>query len=274
MRKIDQALQTLATETKAELRRNAVEALPPGLRALVGDDGNGDDDDDDDDDDDEDDDDEDDDDDDDDAQAAQTATDDEDDDDGLAEYWIFTTPDNAEENLACAAGAYRAVGDDQCVVAQHRKTGVAFMGEFEDLEDWCESNDCDIDDFKLYDNHRRIMGLEYDQQTIAEILKDAHTDGDLADARSEYEKFHWNQSSNGTEVITLPGIDAPMYRIGTAKRIEYTARKDGEVADFYHVHGEESGQFPSIYALKLGDTFNAYLVVGGKMEVRPEGITD
>ena len=257
--KIERAAERLIAETKRELTKNAVASLPPGIRALVGDDDErkqADPDDDDDDDDD--------------------GEGDEGDDDGepCAEYWIFSTPGQPEENLACAAGAYRADGDDLCIVAQHRKTGVAFMGLFEDLEDWCEENNSDPDDFKVYDTERKIMALEYDQQTIAEILKDATHNPDLDRARSEHEQFHWNQDSRGTEVITLPGIDAPMYRIGTAKRVEYTARKDGDVADYYHDHGEESGTFPTIYAVKLGDKFNAYLVVGGNMEIRPEGITD
>ncbi len=250
-RKMDRAIETVVEETKRELRKNVAATLPESVRALAGvqADDEGDDDDDND-------------------------ESDEGDEEPCAEYWVFTTPDNADENLACAAAAYRADGDDLCVVAQHRKTGVGFMGAFEDLEDWCEENDCDLDDFKVYDSERKIMALEYDQATMSSILKDADNNRALDDSRKEFEQFHWNQDSRGTEVAEFAGITAPMYRIGTAKRIEYTARKDGEVADYFHDHGEESGTFPTIYAVKIGKEFNAYLVIGGNMVIRPEGITD
>lgn len=180
--------------------------------------------------------------------------------------------ESSEDNLAAAAAAYRILGGDGDIIGTHKGTGRAFFGTEDDLVEYSETVDLSVEDWEVYDNAKEIMQLEYDQNTMKEVLRDLRSK-DMAKSREQYEGFHWGDKSQVVSVKDIPGlkeIDRPLTFLGVAREICYGAKKEGKFEEYYHEHGEESGTFPSVYA--LGD--KCYLVCGGKMRIEDRGIVD
>ena len=185
---------------------------------------------------------------------------------------IVFEDESAETNLACAAAAYRMLGGDGDVIGVHERTGRAFFGTEEDLLEYCETVDLPADEWEVYDDANEILSLDYDQNTMREILKDLKLK-DMASSRDQYKGFHWGDESKVTAIKDIPGLvqtDKPLTFLGVAREICYGAKKEGKFQEYYHEHGEESGTFPSLYA--LGD--RTLIIHGGKMRIEDRGIVD
>ena len=179
----------------------------------------------------------------------------------------FETGDPAR-NLASAAAAWRALGDDEDMVIQH-DTGVAVFGNAAQLEGYALQHDLK-DGWTPYDDNESLFSLKYDMRTMREVTN-LFADQDLSSARKDFKDFHWGDVAQATKVVEIPGVQGPLVFLGVARRFDYYAVKDGEPAEYYHYHGEESGKYPYAYALP-GNT--GYVVFGGNMKITPDGIRD
>ena len=188
----------------------------------------------------------------------------------------FEYPD-AERNLASAAAAYRAVGNETDIVAQY-DDGRAFFGNVEDLQDYIESNDLDVDKWDVYESADDIMALDYDRSAVARVLRLAEEhESAYEEAKKQYEEFHWGDKSRVTTIKEIPGIEGAAVSLGIARRIEYGAKKEGKWEEYYHLFGEESDTFPTIYAVGEPDENGHYRTLaihGGGMHVEDRGIVD
>lgn len=208
--------------------------------------------------------------------------DDGDDDDGDddADYeegsLCFEYPD-ADRNLSSAAAAYRALGCESDVIAVY-DDGRAFFGNVEDLQDYCESNDLDPDKWDIYDEADDIMSLDYDRSAVARILRMAEEHADAyEEAKKQYEEFHWGDRSKVTTFTEIPGINGTAVALGVARRIEYGAKKEGKWEEYYHLFGEESDTYPTLYAVGEPDEKGHYRTLaihGGNMHVEDRGVVD
>lgn len=181
-----------------------------------------------------------------------------------------------DENLACAAAAYRIFGTEDIIVATH-PTGAAFCGTEEDLVDYSEGKDLDIDGWEIYDQPADILDLEYDTDTLKKVIQMMEAqEQSYEGAEDFYEKFHWGNPSNVQVVKHIPGVQGTLVHLGVARRIEYGANKNGDWAEYYHLFGENTKQYPSVYALmNEGETEPTCLVIhGGNMTVQPRGIVE
>lgn len=198
--------------------------------------------------------------------------DDEGDDDGLGSLvWEDADP---EHNLECAVGAWRAAGDPHRVVGRH-KSGAAFFGRLDDLDEYCVTHDLQDDDWEVCDDPAEIMSMSYDLDAMKQVIKLLDTT-EYESAKDAYEKFHWGDPSNVTVVKNVTGITAALVHLGVGRRIEYGAKKDGEFAEYYHEFGEDSGKFPQVYAV-MDETEKfpvALLIHGGEMRIEPRGIVE
>ena len=183
--------------------------------------------------------------------------------------------DDAADNLAGAAGAYRFLGgpeknpgDGGDIVAQHKKTGRAFFGTVAEFDDYRNSNDLQ-GGWKVYRKSSEILDLEYDQDTIRDLVRELDREG-LERAREMFAGFHWGDESGTVVMKDIEGIDGPLTTLGVARRIEYFAIKDGEPVEYYHDFGEESKVFPTLYA--LGE--KTLCIHGGMMRVEDRGIVE
>ena len=188
----------------------------------------------------------------------------------------FEYPD-ADRNLASAAAAYRALGIETDVVAQY-DDGRAFYGSVEDLEDYCESNDLDPDKWDVYDDPNEIMALDYDRSAVSRVLRLAEEhEGAYEEAKRQYEQFHWGDKSKTTTIKEISGVEGPVVALGVARRIEYGAKKEGKWEEYYHLFGEESDTFPTVYAAGEPDSNGHYrtlVIHGGGMHVEDRGVVD
>ncbi len=251
--------QALRKNARTAITQSINGALPPALRVnpdtLGDDDDDGDGDDDDDDDDGE----------------------DEGDEDGEESMALcFEYPD-ADRNLASAAAAFRALGGDDDVVAVY-DDGRAFFGSPEDLQEYNDVNDLNPDKWDVYDEAEEILGLDYDKDAVTRILRMAEEQGDAyLEAQKQFEEFHWGDKSKTTSIVEIPGIAGPCVRLGVMRRIEYGAKKDGKWEEYYHLHGEESGKYPTLYAAGDPDGKGHYrtlVIHGGNMHVEDRGVID
>jgi len=202
--------------------------------------------------------------------------DDDDDDDDEGASLCFEYPD-ADRNLASAAAAWRALGSEGDVVATY-KDGRAYFGSVEDLEDYNDGNDLDPDEWEVYEDADEIMGLDYDRSALSRVLRLAEEhEGAYEEAKRQYEQFHWGDRSTTTTIKEIPGIDGPVVALGVARRIEYGSKKDGKWEEYYHLFGEESDTFPTIYAAGTPDQNGHYrtlVIHGGGMHVEDRGVVD
>ncbi len=196
---------------------------------------------------------------------------DEDEDDGDGEEslsWAFEY-DDANENLACAAAAYRMLGHDEDIIARHDKTGRAFFGSEDELVEYCSQINLNTDGWQVWTQADEILSLEYDHDTMRQISNEWR-ETDFKTAEEQFKGFHWGDESKTVAVREFPGPEVPFSLLGVAEEIHYGAKKDGKFHHYYHEHGEESGTFPMIYAWGP----SAYVVIGGKMRIEDRGIVD
>ena len=202
--------------------------------------------------------------------------DEDDDDDTYSSSLCFEYPDK-ERNLASAAAAYRALGVETDIVAQY-DDGRAFFGNVGDLEEYVESNDLDPDKWDVYDEAEEIMALDYDRSAVARVLRLAEEHEDAyEEAKKQYEEFHWGDRSRVTTIKEIPGINGVAVALGVARRIEYGAKKEGKWEEYYHLFGEESDTFPTVYAVGEPDENGHYRTLaihGGGMHVEDRGVVD
>ena len=189
---------------------------------------------------------------------------------------FFETP-NADYNLACAVGAYRAAGGDGCLVATH-KAGQAFFGTAEQLTEHCARHNHKTADWGVEDDQAEIMEMEYERAGIQLMMRRLdEQEAAWGKALKAQEDFHWGDKANATGVVTIPGVTGPAVFLGVARRIEYGAQKQGKWEEYFHEHGEESGTFPSIYGIGEPDDkgdYRAFVVYGGNMHIQDRGIID
>tara|TARA_Y100000034_G_scaffold131131_1_gene191223 strand:+ start:923 stop:1711 length:789 start_codon:yes stop_codon:yes gene_type:complete len=182
--------------------------------------------------------------------------------------WAFEYED-AADNLACAAAAYRMLGHDEDIIARHDKTGRAFFGGEAELVEYCSQINLDTDGWEVWTEPDEILSLEYDQDTMRQISNQWREAG-FQSAQEQFEGFHWGDESKTVAVREFPDPDTPFALLGVAEEIHYGAKKDGKFHHYYHEHGEESGTYPMIYAWGP----KCYVVVGGKMRIEDRGIVD
>lgn len=195
--------------------------------------------------------------------------DEDDDEDGEeSPSWAFEYED-ADENLSCAAAAYRMLGHDEDIIARHDKTGRAFFGSEEELVEYCSQINLSTDGWEVWTQPDEILSLEYDQDTMRQISNLWREEG-FKTAKQQFEGFHWGDESKTIAVRELPSPDTPLVFLGVAEEIHYGSKKDGKFHHYYHEHGEESGTFPMIFAWGP----KAYVVMGGDMRIEDRGIVD
>ena len=74
-----------------------------------------------------------------------------------------------------------------------------------------------------------------------------------------------------TRVTDIEGIDAPLAYLGVAREIVYGALKgDDGWQEYIHKFGEDSGNYPCVYA--LGD--KAIVIAGASFRVEGRGLVD
>lgn len=84
----------------------------------------------------------------------------------------------------------------------------------------------------------------------------------------------WRLQFGKAEPYTIDGIETPCYLLGKAKVFDYRSNKDdknpAKFKDYTHEHGEESGDFPDLFAVGP----RTFAICGGNMWIAPEGIRD
>jgi hypothetical protein len=181
-----------------------------------------------------------------------------------------------EDNLACAAAAYRILGCEGYLVASHT-TGPAFFGNEEDWAQYAESKDFSPDGWEVYETPDEILDLPYDHDTLKKVIRSVEDqNATYKSAEDFYEKFHWGNPANVQVVKNIPGIHGTLVHLGVARRIDYGANKKGEWAEYYHNFGENTKEYPSLYAvMNEGETEPSALVIhGGNMRVEPRGVVE
>ena len=202
-------------------------------------------------------------------EAAEDEEYEDEDDNGVeSPAWAFEY-DAPEDNLSCAAAAYRMLGHDEDIIARHDKTGRAFFGSESELVEYCSQINLDTDGWEVWTEPDEILSLEYDQDTMRQISNQWREEA-FKSAEEQFEGFHWGDKSKTVAVREFPNPDTPFTLLGVAEEIHYGAKKNGKFVHYYHEHGEESGTFPMIYAWGPG----CYVVIGGKMRIEDRGIVD
>ncbi len=182
---------------------------------------------------------------------------------------------DAEKNLACAAGVYRIVGIHGLVVAQH-KSGDAFCGTLADFGDYTRNNDTKFDDYKMLYDPKEILEIDPDPVAMGQALSLISAEPDYASAEDFFKKFHWGDNSRVSVVREIPGVTGTLVHLGVGRRIEYGAQKDGEWAEYYHLFGEKSDEFPNLYAVMSPDEKQpvALVIHGGKFRIEGRGLVE
>jgi len=174
------------------------------------------------------------------------------------------------DNLAGAAAAYRMVGTKDDLIAQHKGTGYAFFGSPDELQEYREQTDR-LEGWDEWTVADEILALDYDEETMGELLDLLHGEADgIGEAEAQYEGFHWGDKPTFTGVKQVPGIHAPLTFLGTGRRLDYYAKKEGEPAEYYHHFGEKTGEYPSVYALGT----DCLVIHGANMEITDRGVVE
>jgi hypothetical protein len=262
-------LEQLKRRTAQELERRVNANLPSSMQLKLNPEGDGDDDDEEDEDEYEDEGDE---------EGEYEEDDDEDDEDDEDDNITSLAFEDAsrEDNLACAAAAYRILGADANLVASH-ETGPSFFGSFKGLAEYSNSKDLGADGWEVYEEPDEILALDYDHDTLKKVIKMVEKrESTYKSAEDFYEKFHWGNPSNVQVVKSIPGVHGTLVHLGVARRIDYGANKNNEWAEYYHMFGEDTKEYPSLYAvMNEGETEPTCLVIhGGNMRVEPRGVVE
>jgi hypothetical protein len=181
-----------------------------------------------------------------------------------------------EDNLACAAAAYRILGAEGYLVASHAN-GPAYFGDEDGWAEYTQSKDLSPEGWELYETSEEILDLPFDHDTLKKvIMQEEKRAGTYQSAEDFYEKFHWGNPSNVQVVKSIPGVHGTLVHLGVARRIDYGANKKGEWAEYYHNFGENTKEYPSLYAvMNEGETEPTCLVIqGGNMRVEPRGVVE
>lgn len=207
--------------------------------------------------------------------------DDEEDDDEEGECvgsLVFETTD-PEDNLACAAAAYRVAGADGDLVALH-SSGPAFFGTEDDLDEYTQAHGLHDDGWEVYDDAKEIMDLEYDHDTLkAVVAMMEEREESFTAAKDFHRKFHWDSAGKGNVAVVkqIPGVHGTLCHLGVARRIDYGAEKGDEGwSEFYHHFGEKTGVFPQVYAImpENGGNPTCLIVHGANMRIEDRGIVE
>jgi hypothetical protein len=182
----------------------------------------------------------------------------------------FDSIDAHDDNLLLAAAAFRALGTDKDFVAQHPLSGITFFGSHKDFVEFCSQRDLNTENWTTYQPNE-VLGLDYDPEALKEMLEeDEALSEKLEEAYSEYEKFHWGDSSTTTSVLSIPGMDGsqPLVFLGIAREISFedevdlTNAEDDEPWENY-VLGDDPPSFPCIYG--LGE--KCLVIAGGELDI-------
>ena len=88
---------------------------------------------------------------------------DEDSDDGDDVQPMAFEDASKDDNLACAAAAYRILGSDNYIVATH-DNGPAYFGDEDGLEGYTQSKDLSPEGWEVYEHPEDILALPYDHE--------------------------------------------------------------------------------------------------------------
>lgn len=186
----------------------------------------------------------------------------------------FENPNEHAENLAMAVAAWRMLSEnDDDIVASHKLTGIAFFGNEEDFQEFCDQKDLNYNSWDKYTDPHKLKQMDCDMAAFKQVMADLEAeDPGLIAAQEAYEKFHWGDKSKTTGFLDIPGLspEARPYFLGVAREICYGAKKDGDFHEYYHLFGEESGAYPAVYG--VGE--NVIVIYGGNTRISPRGIID
>jgi hypothetical protein len=202
--------------------------------------------------------------------------DEEDDGDGEEAQAVAFEDAEKEHNLACAAAAYRICGCDGYIVATH-STGPAFFGDEDQLDEYSKSKDLSDDGWEVYSDSEEILDLPYDHDAMKRVIgMIEQRESQYKNAEDFYQKFHWGNPSNVQVVKNIPGVSGTLVHLGVARRVDYGANKNNDWAEYYHMFGENTNEYPSLYALmNEGETEPTCLLIhGGNMRVEPRGVVE
>ena len=185
--------------------------------------------------------------------------------------------ESGTDNLKAAVAAWRAYGSDPAnLVAHHPSSRRAFMGMEEDLIEFASELDIPLEEWVIQADPTQLATMAYDADVQSHLeydLQHGEDSGQLEQAAKEFEEFHWGNPPSTVVLKDIPGIDpeASVAYLGLAKRLYYGSRKgrDGWV-EYYHDFGEESGEFPSAYA--VGD--RTLVIHGGNFRITAAGLKD
>lgn len=252
-------LEQLKRRTAKELEKRVNASLPPQMQLRLNPEAGDDDDDDDEDD----------------VEDVEDGDDDDGEDGDDVAPMAFEDA-SKEDNLACAAAAYRILGADGYIVASHA-TGPAYFGDEYGWVEYSQSKDLSPEGWEVFEDAQEILDLPYDHDTLKKVIKlEDKKAGTYESAEDFYEKFHWGNPSNVQVVKNIPGVHGTLVHLGVARRIDYGSNKKGEWAEYYHNFGEDTKEYPSLYAvMNEGETEPTCLVIqGGNMRVEPRGVVE
>lgn len=190
--------------------------------------------------------------------------------------FYFEEPDKAI-NLAAAVAAYRAVGGPDHCIFWHT-SGIAGMCLTEDaneeIDEYIEANQIKGGDWKSMTDCSKIMALDYDDVTLAEIAdENCEPEEDTQEAARNYEAFNWDHKQYRRSTMVIPGIadGVVLYELGNCLMTDYESDKDGgkggkRTIEYTHTHGP--GTLPKLLAIND----NVLVIFGGNMKVTPAGI--
>jgi hypothetical protein len=170
---------------------------------------------------------------------------------------LFTAQKHgADDTLSIAVAAWRMLAPDanSWIVAQNSRTGEAFCGRPSDLSKNCRQNRQADDDWTVWEgepedsDEESIWDLVCDKVAARSLLSKVALDKYDVQAR-DYAKQHLGDSPTLVQHLAIAGVTAPLTHFGVLRGTAYTAKKEGEIDNYFHVHGKETGVFPSIYRL-------------------------
>lgn len=190
-------------------------------------------------------------------------------------YWFI-----GKTCLEEAAGAYRELGTRDDRVWHHKKAQLAFFGEPEDFEEWCEERRIDPDDCICYKTVNQIFDLDYDTSTIRGVIAEAE-EGATEESKADYSRFRWGKEAYGVGVITIEGVNKPLASMGHLTGLQWLSDRAGTLRlhDYDHDdHEDESIPLAMLLQLDrktflihlMGQTVNEFIAAANKERVDKE----
>ena len=156
-------------------------------------------------------------------------------------YWF-----DGDSALADAAGAYRQIGTRDDCIWHHKKAKLAFLGEPEDFEDWCDEKRIDPDDCDEYSDPAAILDLDYDLEPMRLIL-DGAASGEIEESKQDYKRFRWGKEAHGVGMVSIEGVTVPLASIGHLTGLQWLSDHAGTMRAHEYEHDPEDGPLPMMF---------------------------